>query len=156
MKYLITVSITILVITFLPLNASASSGPSGISYETVNPDSIFYPLKRQWEKINLDFFYRDGEGKDNYYKQLLEVRYKELVYVAENKKLSQFEQAGSRYNTTAGFLIDSYSAKDEALKKKLDNYQKTFETLGQNYEEFAYRSLLKQAFDISAMLKEKM
>ncbi len=47
----------------------STSGLSKVEYESINPDSLFYPIKRGWEKIQLNYFTFGDDAKKKYYQK---------------------------------------------------------------------------------------
>jgi hypothetical protein len=124
-----------------------------VSYEKINPDSRIYPLKRAWEKLMLSLSFSEGQKKQ-YMQKLVETRFKELVYVADKKKLHEFEKASSRYNTMIGEYIQKYSDTKKDMGESAKNYQQILGELRKQYEsDFAYWSFLKSSQETTQKLE---
>ena len=82
------------------------------------------------------------EAKLNYYIKLTDKRFSELLLVAEEKDLSNFEQVSSRYSTYAGFTQEYLVAnqligkRDELIKK----FERQRERIGQLVDTYEYDS----------------
>lgn len=102
-------------------------------YETTNTDSPNYIFKRILEELKLKFVYRDKTSQARYMSKLLDARFKEVVYVANNKQIGIFENTISRYNTLAGKIISSYKDIDPEADKQIENYVKILERMRDIY-----------------------
>lgn len=122
-------------------NEATNTAEIKVNYESINPDSILYPMKRLWEKTEEKLPWTD---RKKFLESQLDRRFKELYYVAKEKKLSQFEIATNRFNTSIGQLNDVKNT-DLNLKERAKNYQISLKNLKTTYEEFAYTNLLQQA-----------
>lgn len=137
--------------TFAQNNAT-DSAEIVVNYEKINPDSYFYPIKRLWENIILSFSFTE-EGKRSYMQELVENRFKELVYIANNKKLAEFEEASSRYNSLIGSYVEKYSNTKKEMGECSKNYQKILGELRKQYDtDFAYWSFLKSSQETTQKL----
>lgn len=118
---------------------------ASVKYEVVNPDSILYPLKRTWERMVLMFQFTEN-GRKEYMQQLIEIRFKELVYVANNKKLAEFEEASSRYNSMIGEYTEKFSNTKDKVGESAKKYSSILGQLKEQYNaDFAYWSFLKSS-----------
>ena len=91
MKNTFSISLIFLAI-FLsqPLLVYAKASPtiSDVNYESVNPNSMFYPIKRATEKVKLFFLSKiDPKKEEAYTLKLLNRRISELVYISDKKDL---------------------------------------------------------------------
>lgn len=140
---------TLVPITFAQ-DASFSAKTNQINYESINPDSLFYPFKRGFEKIwgILPFVDKKNFLKDQYNR-----RFKELEYIAKEKKLSQFEETTSRYITSIGELKNQEMDISD-IKSNVSSYKEILKNLqGDFNNEFAYVNLLKQAEESTDQLQ---
>lgn len=74
----------------------SSMGYTG--YESINPNSLAYPLKRIGEKIYPIFL--SDEKEQDYLKIIYDRRFRELVYIINTEKTGFFEETVNRHNTT--------------------------------------------------------
>lgn len=93
--------------------AQASPEPNvmEVVYENTNPiDGFGYVTKRLKEKVKLFFLSFSVESKENYYKELTEIRLAELKFVIDKNNMGNFEKATIRYSSTIGewteFILD--------------------------------------------------
>lgn len=134
-------------------NEASSESAQNVKYESINPDSFFYPFKRLWEKIGFNLSFSEDQKRE-YMQKLLDTRFKELVYVAKEKKYSEFEQASSRYNTLIGEYIQKYSDKKKAVEESAGSYEKILGELKKQYEsDYAYWSFLKSSQETTQNLE---
>jgi len=130
-------------------------------YQSVNPDNTMrYWFKRFGEKLKLarlGIFSKNKIG--DYTVELLEKREKELLYIAENKKLGHLETTSSRYITTVGQiteLLELEKVTEDSLINQLDGYK---EGLSKTRDLFAANSaqwlLLQQSLDSTNVLLSK-
>ncbi|MCL5069536.1 MAG: DUF5667 domain-containing protein, partial [Actinobacteria bacterium] len=95
-------------------------------YESVNPDSLIYPLKRIVEKTK-SLIISGQANKSEYAFELLNTRFNELVYIANYQKSGFITEVVSRYNTSIGQLKSAHlQAKN---KSQINNYLKILQTL---------------------------
>lgn len=87
-----------------------------ISKQTINPGSIYYPLKRLIEKILVNFQI-DPKSKASFYENLVQTRLAELKYVAEKNYLDQVERSSQRVSYQVGILTDYLIAQELDDKK---------------------------------------
>ena len=118
-------------------------------YEKLNPDSLLYIFKRVDEKVTY-LLITDEKKKSEYYKKLLEKRYKELVYIINIEKTGFLEETASRYNSLTGEMrkngIDSIS-KEEIKQRIL-----ILEKLRDNYHSNTpYWLIIQQAIDTTRL-----
>jgi hypothetical protein len=126
------------------------------SYSTSNPEHPQYSFKRLVEKIRLSMA-SDSQKKLDINISLLDERFKEMQYLAENRKLGQFQKSSERFNTAAGELIESApdlsAPAKERLHQQATTYVKEFPRLRDLYEaNSAYWLLLQQNLDTSNRL----
>lgn len=97
--------------------AYAQADKAVVKSQRINPGSIYYPLKRFWEK-SLELVTFTPRGRISYHKMLLEDRLAELKYVADNKLLSEFQQSSERFSYETGILTEMLEELNNADKKK--------------------------------------
>jgi len=151
-----TLSIFLLALfaSFLLLNLTpkvqANESLENVEYEKINPGNVFYPLKRLSEKTRKKF--TSGEGRKEFMYTLLERRYKELIYLAKNKKLGQMETSTSRFMTQLGEILDTNSVLIER-KELINEYRGVLMKARDLYESnSAYWLFLQQSLDLSTEL----
>lgn len=76
----------------------SSMGYSG--YESINPNSLAYPLKRIGEKIYPIFL--SDEKEQDFLNKVYDRRFRELVYIINTERTGFLEETTNRYNTTVG------------------------------------------------------
>lgn len=76
-------------------------------YESVNPNSLLYPLKQISEKIS-SLMITDQDKKGQFYSDQLDKRFKELVFILNNQKTGFMDETIGRYNSALGFLKANY------------------------------------------------
>lgn len=144
-KILLVIFIGLLLIVPTTFAEQESTNSATVDYEAVNPDSFFYPLKRTWERMYLMFQFTEN-GRKEYMQKLIDIRFKELVYIANNKKLSEFETASSRYNTVIGEYTDKFSNTKDKVGDSARKYSSILGQLKEQYNsDFAYWSFLKSS-----------
>lgn len=121
-------------------------------YESVNPDSLTYPLKRFGEQAKL-FFSFDERNKTAYFLSLLDTRFNELVYTINFKKTGFLNETVSRYNTFVGKIkLNSKNIKHE-FKLKFSQNIKVLEMLRDQYPaNSAYWLNIQQSIDTTRSL----
>ncbi len=107
---------------------------NAIEFEEVNPsDRGEYFIKRFKEKLTLTLLSFLPEKKANYFHKLIKVRFSELVNVAENKDLYNFEKSSQRYYTTVGQTVTYVKDKNFGVKQDiletLNQHEKIIESL---------------------------
>lgn len=70
-------------------------------YESLNPNSLAYPLKSMEERIKLSFIF-DRNAKSRYLISLVNIRFRELVYIINFKKTGFLKETVGRYNGQIG------------------------------------------------------
>src|SRR4030042_5618265 len=114
-------------------------------YEKLNPDSLLYIFKRVDEKVTY-LLITDEKKKSEYYKKLLEKRYKELVYIINIEKTGFLEETASRYISLVEQMKsdDVYSLSNEEVKQRI----LILEKLRDNYpSNTPYWLIIQQAID---------
>lgn len=105
-----------------PIIITAQENNLDLKEESINPGSLYYQVKRFWEKTG-SFFKFDDQSKINYNKTLLKIRLSELNYVVNHKILSEIESSTNRISYQAGIITEEIlkqnnsSSKEEALKE---------------------------------------
>lgn len=134
-------------ITDQELNSTGFTG-----YESINPNLLIFPVKQIIEKIELTLIF-NKEDKAKYQYNLLDKRFKELVFIINFKKTGFLEETVQRYNSHLGNLIANN--KDLALdyKDSISSYTMVLKTLQDRYDsKSAYRLLIQQAIDSTRRL----
>lgn len=126
-----------------------SLGFSG--YERINPNLLVYPIKRAIEVFKL-FSLTTKEEKKVYFDKLFEIRFKELVYIANSKKEGFIFFAADRYNTFVGKLKKDYPP-DSSSKVEFQRKLKMLEILRDIYPSNSpYWEKLQQTIDTTKSL----
>ena len=99
--------------------------------EQINPNLLIYPLKRTYEELKL-FSLPSKEKKQEYFYQLYEVRFRELVYIVKNRKEGFIFFTADRYNTFVG-KIKQYYPLDDTKKAQFQKKIKLLEALRDMY-----------------------
>lgn len=111
-------------------------------YESVNPNSLLYHLKRLGEEITL-FFLFDTDRRKKYNTHLLTIRFKELIYIINFRKTGFLDETISRYNVFVGKVKNYYESKE-----KINKYIVILEKLRDMYPaNSAYWLYIQQAID---------
>lgn len=134
----------------------------GIQPQKVNPGSIYYPLKRAWEKFRGLLVFSSAE-KLEYYESLLDKRLSELDYVTEKQLLGEVEQASNRFSFYAGVLVEEWERgpREESSKQKfLEKFERYSEFIDILNDRFpansAYWLLLRQNKDTLNILTDRL
>ncbi|KKQ36167.1 MAG: hypothetical protein US53_C0062G0007 [Candidatus Woesebacteria bacterium GW2011_GWA1_37_7] len=139
-----------------PLNTYAKNSSSipEVSYESINPNNPYYPLKRVSEKTKIFFLSKFSPEKENrYILELLDRRMKEFIYISDNNDLTNFEKTAIRYNTTAGSLIDSQVKPESKDLEVISGYTYYLDTIKEKYEyASAYWLLTQQAKELTQQI----
>ncbi len=114
-----------LTVAIVPKNLSASNASISLPTEGVKPgDGVVFVFRRLAEKTQLMINSPFPNRKEKLYEELSSRRLAELKYIVENKQISYFENATTRYSTTVGNWVEYIKA------KQLDGQeQSTIETL---------------------------
>lgn len=121
-------------------------------YESVNPDSLTYPLKRFGEQAKLFFTFDEG-SKTAYFLSLLDTRFNELVYTINFKKTGFLNETVSRYNTFVGKV--KLNSKNIKADNKL-NFSRNIKVLEMLRDQYpansAYWLNIQQSIDTTRSL----
>lgn len=118
-----------------------------VGFETINPGNPLYNVKRIFEKIQIRF----SDSREFKYK-LLDRRFKELVFVAKEKRESQIETAASRFMTQVGEIVDTESVSEEKSEMTAE-YKHYLEESRDLYEaNSAYWLVLQQSSELANKL----
>lgn len=121
-----------------PITTKAEDNNINFQKETINPGSLYYSLKRLWEK-GMNVFQFSEQAKINYEKSLLKIRLSELDYVVNNRILSEIQSSSQRVSYQAGILAEDLlkqnqpQVKEEAIKE-FEKYSKFLLILRDNFE----------------------
>lgn len=119
-------------------------------YERINPNLLIYPLKRFTEELKLNLL--DDGKKKRYYHKLFDVRFKELVYIVNNRKEGFIFFTADRYNSFVGTIKSQYPP-DAAEKIKISDYLKILEILRDRFPSNSpYWEKLQQTIDTTKSL----
>lgn len=83
----------------------------------IYPDSFFYLVKRIWEKL-VSFILIFPEAEIRYEIYLLDERFSELDYVANNKIYPKMEESSKRFAFQAGILTEELIRQNNPQEKK--------------------------------------
>ena len=103
-------------LVFFPLFGIINAADSKTSKQGINPDSIYYPFKRIWEKINLKINFSSQKNLE-YEIELLNTRYEELEYVVASKSLNEYQKASERFAYQAGVIVQKAKNIPEKMTK---------------------------------------
>ena len=118
-------------ILLIPLLVFSNQTPVVGQLEQINPNLLIYPLKRTYEELKL-FSLPSKEKKQEYFYQLYEVRFRELVYIVKNRKEGFIFFTADRYNTFVG-KIKQYYPLDDTKKAQFQKKIKLLEALRDMY-----------------------
>jgi len=140
---------SILVIVLLALTTTQIKAQTEyeVGFESINPGNPLFYVKRIFEKIQVRF----NDSPEFKYK-LLDRRHKELVFLANEDRKSQMEQATNRYMTQIGLIIDNDAIlkdKSEMMKAYVSNLEKARDIYESNS---AYWLFLQQSSELTAKL----
>lgn len=143
----ILTSILLMILLLIATPSANAHSESEFNYEKINPGNPLYNIKRIIEKVETKF-----NNSSEFKYKLLDRRYKELVFLAKEKRESQIEKATSRYMTQAGEIIDS----NLMLSDKsglMAEYKHILEESRDVYESnSAYWLFLQQSSDLTGKL----
>lgn len=123
-------------------------------YESINTDSPNYIFKRGLEEFKLRFLFPDKQKKAEYLSKLLDIRFKELVYMINNDQIGIFENTARRYNTFSGKIIGNYKDLNPHLKEQTKNYVKILERLRDRYHSnSSYWLMVQETIDTTQRLE---
>ena len=136
--------------TLVPEQELKSAGFS--RYELINPNLLIYPIKRLAERMETTLLF-GKEDKTKYQYNLLDKRFKELIFIINFKKTGFLEETVQRYNSQLGYLIINNKNLAQDNKEKISNYIYVLKTLQDRYNSVsAYRLLIQQAIDSTRRL----
>lgn len=152
--------IGILAFSFLATNyAFANEDLSQVKNPTIAPTSLFYPVKRLWEK-GFSYVLVNKGSKANYNRELLKERLEELKYVAEKKYLSEIERSTQRFSYQAGVLVEDLKSLDDKNKNKIvledfEAYKKILDQLRNLYPaNSSYWMLIQHSINTLTLLSD--
>lgn len=125
------------VLMYTPVRADQSPQNIEIKKESINPGSIYYPLKRVWEKI-IERIQFTTSGKISFHKSLLTSRLAELKYVVDNNLLNELQTSSERFSYQSGIFIQELSKSNQSNTKEktepmFTSYSKLLEQLRDKY-----------------------
>lgn len=162
----------IILIIFLFLNLSSSVSASqtillsdqelktlGFSeYESINPNLLVYPLKKFGEKIILMFIFREDDKKQ-YFVQLLDTRFREVIYIINLQKTGFLAETVSYYNAFLKNINTKYSndlGDNLKFRNQIRRYVNILEVLRDKYPaNSSYWLNIQQAIDSTRLLLQK-
>ncbi|OGE33545.1 hypothetical protein A3D83_01075 [Candidatus Daviesbacteria bacterium RIFCSPHIGHO2_02_FULL_41_10] len=121
-------------------------------YESINPNLLIYPLKQLVEKAKLNLFVNKN-SKVKYKYTLLDLRFRELVFIINFQKTGFLEEAVGRYNSYLGDLMINHKGSALDYKDTLSGYINVLKNLQDRYDNISsYRLLIQQAIDTTRRL----
>lgn len=119
-------------------------------YEAINPNLLIFPFKRITEVFQMGLIF-NKEDKIKYQYNLLDKRYKELVFIINYQKTGFLKESVTRYNSLLGKILLNH--KRNAPREKLVTYMNVLKTLQDRYNSIsAYRLLIQEAIDTTKRL----
>lgn len=116
-------------------------------YESINPNSLIYQLKRLGENVRL-LFVLDDTSKKKYYTHLFEIRFIELIYIINFQKTGFLAETVNRYNVFIGKAKPYYKHFDPNSINKINKYIDILEKLRDMYPaNSSYWLSIQQAID---------
>jgi len=133
MRFKVTILAGFFTIVFIATSVVFSASEINLPKELINPGDIYYPVKRGWEKVVLNFHF-GNKAKRDYYNGLSKVRLSELKSIAEGNLLDQFETGSQRFSFTVGKLVEFANLENnqefnENLASDFLSYEKILEDL---------------------------
>lgn len=101
-------------------------------FEKINPNLLIYPFKRLKENIKYVLIF-NKQKKNEYLFDLLDIRFKELVYIINSDKIGFISFSADRFNTTIGQIKNRSIKLDERNNTKMRKYLKALERLRDRY-----------------------
>lgn len=130
LQLLLTPLIVVAVFVAGPFLTTAELQVLGFSqYESINPNSLVYPIKQLSEKIQLMLI--PDQEKGQFYADLTDKRFNELVFILNNQKTGFMDETIGRYNSAVGQLKANYPAAVD--KNRTEQKIKILETLRDRY-----------------------
>lgn len=135
-KIIFSITVGLLMIC-QPLAVIAAEESITFKNEAINPGSLYYPLKRLWEK-GLGRLQFSKQSKITFSESQLKTRLAELNFVVEHKFLSEVQTSSERFAYQAGILTEELvkqnKTKDkENLIKEFEQYAKFLDNLRDKY-----------------------
>ena len=126
----------------------ATDSATTMQFESVNPGSPYYIFKRLKEAVTLNFLTFGEQNKAKYTEQLLDTRFKELIYGVETGKIGYLENIAGRYTNQGGTIIEKYIKIDRNFKSQGERYLPVLARLRDHYpSNSAYWLMLQAAID---------
>jgi len=103
-------------------NQVLAQSEHNVVYENVNPaDRGEYFIKRAKEKFKLFYLSLTPQRKANFYTELVDRRFSELLFIFESKDDYNMEKASNRYFTSIGQAVEFMESRDWSIKSDLKN-----------------------------------
>lgn len=158
-KYLVLFLSLTLFFFLSSIPVSGKEGDITLKEEFINPGSVYYPIKRIWEKFLLIVSF-PAKNKTNYEISLLETRLSELNNVVKNKELSELQQSSQRFSYHAGILVDhiiSNNQDKQIIESKFKSYIELLDQLRDKYPaNSSFWLLIQQDIDSLNILMNKL
>lgn len=166
MKLISKITLLFLFITILfslPLGSIYAEGVEQLELPKtiVNPGSFYYSLKRLWEK-GMERIQFNEQSKINYNQKLLKIRLAELIYVVDNKFLSELQISSERFSYYAGVLTNELIKQENIENKQkiigeFEKYGKSLEKLRNVYPaNSSYWMLVQHDINTLSILTERL
>lgn len=161
-KKIILIFLAATFVIYFPLTIHAQEDVVTSKKEAINPGSLYYSVKRLWEKSMIVFQFTE-QSKINYGKSLLEIRIAELNYVVGNRVLSEVESSSKRFSYQAGILTEDLlkqnqqQAKEEVIKE-FETYSKFLLVLRDKYNnsDSSFWKLIQYDVDSLKILSDRL
>ena len=120
-------TLLLIILIFILISSPVSAQEIKPEVQKIYTGSVFYPIKRLWEKIALNILFME-DSKINYHSKLLKARFAELAKVIEDNSIDQLQEVTERFSYQAGIYAQAVlSSSDRKLKSKVvgefKNYQ---------------------------------
>lgn len=118
-----------------------------VKYESLNPNSLAYPLKSIEERIKLSLMFNEY-AQSRYSISLVNTRFRELVYIINFKKTGFLNEAVGRFNTQVGKIKLNSNLINSNYKNKYHKDMLILEVLRDKYPaNSAYWLNIQQTID---------
>lgn len=161
-RYIFLLFVFILLLTYISLVAKPDNksllsktdlAEVGITEsEKITSNMLIYPLKRISEELTI-YIKVEPKEKEAYQFELLDSRYKELVFIINNQKTGYLVETVNRYNGHVGNIKQSYPVTKSEFKEGLRLKVETLEFLRDKYHaNSSYWLSIQQAIDTTKAL----